>query len=589
LNGANAVSLFAHTAAIHPDRPAVSDQERTLTYRGLDERSDALAARLRAEGVHRGDRVAVYLDRGVDVLVAVLGILKAGAGYVAVDPRYPDARRDLMIVRSGARIVLTGEGWRDRVEAVGTTVVEFATARVPAAPVGFAAEPCTGADEACVLFTSGSSGAPKAIVLEHANLRYLATNPALPAFGPGDRIGQVSSISFDAFHIEVWCAFAGGAEVVVLPTMPDLIALDLGRELRRRRITAMLAPTMAVNHVVHEDRDAFAALRVLYTGGDVLQPAAARRLLTGAFGGQFHNLYGPSEATTACTAHHVTLDSAAFETVPIGTALDGARLYLLDADLDPVPDGTVAELYIGGAGVARGYLGQAALTADRFRPDPFGAPGSRMYATGDRAVRNPGGCLEFRGRTDEQVKIRGYRVEPKEAERAVLRHPAVRDAAVVVAGEVHDRRLVAVVVLDEAVPLGDLRAYAAEVLPDYLVPASFIPVAEIPGTDHGKRDADRLRTIAADDLARHRDRVAPRDQTEAYLAEIWGRLLSVDAIGATDDFFALGGNSMLGFRMQRRIRRDLGVAVDVREILENSELAALADLVRGRQAAGARS
>jgi hypothetical protein len=210
-----------------------------------------------------------------------------------------------------------------------------------------------------------------------------------------------------------------------------------------------------------------------------------------------------------------------------------------------------------------------------------------MYATGDLAVRNAAGFLEFRGRVDEQVKIRGYRVEPKEAERALLRHPSVRDAAVIVAGEAHDRRLVAVVVLHERIPVRQVRDWAAQELPDYLVPSSFVPVTEIPGNDHGKRDLDRLRRIAEDDIQRRRDWVAPRDAAESYLAGVWGELLGADWIGATDDFFSLGGNSMLGFRLQRRIKRDLGVDVEVREILENSGLSVLAAIIRGRQHASA--
>ena len=315
-------------------------------------------------------------------------------------------------------------------------MLEYRSAEVTA-PVPPPANPLTAGDLACVLFTSGSSGVPKAIMLDHHNLVHLARNKVLASVGPADRVGQVASLSFDTFHVESWCSFAHGAEVVVLPTMPDLIADDLQRGLRRRRITVLVAPTMAVNHVVHEDRDAFSSLRVLYTGGDVLQPAAARTLLSGSFTGEFYNLYGPTEGTTCCTSHRITEVADDCGTIPIGVELDGAAVYIMDDAQRALPDGTIGELYIGGEGVTVGYLGQPAMTAERFRPDPFGAPGSRMYATGDRAWRRDDGVIEFGGRIDDQVKIRGYRVEPREAEQVIAKHPAVRDAAVIVAGEAH--------------------------------------------------------------------------------------------------------------------------------------------------------
>jgi amino acid adenylation domain-containing protein len=576
---ATLVDLFAYTAHDHPGLVAVLDDDTTLTYAELAHRSTSCAHLLRQHGIRPGDRVVVYLDRGVDVFVAILGILEAGAAYVAVDTRYPDARRDLMIRHSDARLVVTDATLRTHLSDVDTLVLAE-----PTGPTGPLPAPHPR-DEACVLFTSGSSGTPKAVVLEHHNLVGLAVNAGLPALLPEDRVGQVSSLSFDAFHVETWCAFAHGARVVVLPTMPELVARDLSRELRRRRITAMLAPTMAVNHVVHEDREAFSALRILYTGGDVLQPAASRAITSGGFAGEFHNLYGPTEGTTACTAHRITPEDGAEGSVPIGRPLAGATVLVLDEKLREVPSGTAGQLYLGGSGVARGYHARPDLTATRFVAAPFGPPGARMYATGDLARRDEAGTLEFLGRVDDQVKIRGYRVEPREAERAVLRHPAVRDAAVVVVGDDHDRRLAALVVLHDRVPPRQLREFAAAMLPDYLVPSVFVPVPEIPGNDHGKRDLAKLYDTAVADLRRAGSRVEPCDDIERYLVELWEELLAVDWIGTADDFFALGGNSLLGFRVQRRIRRDLGVEIDVQDVLETSELSGLAELVRTRRTA----
>ncbi len=582
--GGTLVRLFAETVARHGALPAVTDDTRTLTYAELDRRSDVLAARLADHGVGAGDRVAIYRRRGVDVFVAMLGVLKAGAAYVAVDARYPDQRRDLMIEASGARVTLAEPGWADRLDHLAGEVWQWCSEPAPADAAGPAGPARVTADSAaCLLFTSGSSGTPKAVVLEHRNLVLFGANPALPPLHPGDRTGQISSLSFDAFHFETWCSFAHGAEVVVLPPITDLLTADLQRELRRRRITAMLVPTMAVNQVIKEDRDAFAPLRILHTGGDVLLPATCRDVLGSAFTGRFVNLYGPTEATTACTAYEVRDTKEDATAVPIGVPVDGATAYVLDGDLDPVEPGRSGELYVGGGGVARGYHDQAALTAERFLPDPFGVPGSRMYATGDLVRLGEGGLLEFVGRVDDQVKIRGYRVEPGEVERQLSRHPLIRELAVTAAGEGQDKHLVAFVVLDEGVTPRELRAFAADLLPDYMVPSSFVTLPEIPANDHGKRDWRRLDEL----LEEHRRRVEqyepPRTEAERYLATLWEELLGAERVGVTDDFFALGGHSLLAFRAQRRIRRDLRVTVEFRDLLDNSVLRELASVVSRRQ------
>nr|AKA59373.1 non-ribosomal peptide synthetase [uncultured bacterium AB_9] len=573
--------FFADAVARHPARPAVSGPGGTLTYAQLDAASTRAAQQLALRGVAGEDRVAVHLGRGADVFVAILGVLKAGGAYVPIDARLNAARRDLMIENSGATVLITEPAVSASLTLPDVTALTPEDLQVPVAQQR-TLPAVTGERAACVLFTSGSTGTPKAIVLEHRNIAYFALNRSLPALLPTDRVAHVSSLSFDAFHFELWCTLAAGAEIVVLPVVPDLVAADVQRELRRHRITAMLAPTMAVNHIVQDDRDAFASLRILHTGGDVIRPSAAGDLVAGAFAGEFHNLYGPTECATACTGHRIETVAPDGESVPIGRPLDGAAVYLLDEDGHPVPDGTVGEIHVGGAGVARGYLGLPRETATCFLPDPAGPDGARMYRTGDLARRRPDGALEFVSRTDDQVKIRGYRVELGEVERALCRHPAVLDAAVLAEGEGDSRYLVAVLAGAGTVPLRAVRGHLAETLPDYLVPAALVAVDRLPASEHGKRDVDRLRRIARAEMNRRRTIVAPRDQVEQRLAEAWQELLAIEDVGIHDDFFALGGNSMLAFRLRRRLGKETGVELDMHEVLSTTVLADFADLLRRR-------
>ncbi|MEU5307917.1 non-ribosomal peptide synthetase [Streptomyces sp. NPDC021562] len=571
--------LWAHAVERHPGAPAVRDDDTALTYAELDTYSDAVAHTLIEAGVRPEDRVALSLRRGTGVFAAMLGVLKAGGAYVAVDPRYPRARRDTMIEGSGARVVLAEPEWAAEIPAdVVLPLPGFdPSAAVPRSDVAVGPR-----NAACVLFTSGSSGRPKATVLEHRGIVGFARNAALPELTGEDRVGQISSLSFDAFHFETWCSLAQGAEIVVLPALPDLLASDLQRTLRRLRVTAMLVPTMAVNHVVREDRDAFAPLRILHTGGDAILADTCRELLSGDFTGRLFNLYGPTEATTACSAFEVRELAEDADGVPIGQAVEGARLYVLDETLHPVGAGETGQLFVGGHGVARGYYGDPALTAEKFLPDPFQADGSRMYATGDLVRRRSDGQLEFVGRADHQVKIRGYRVEPGEVERLLARHSQVREVAVLPVGDGQDRILVAFVERRGPLLPDAVRVFAEHTLPDHMVPAKILVLPKMPATDNGKRDRAALLEILAAETARSRDHQPPATESERILAAIWSELLAVENVGANDDFFALGGNSMLAFRVRQKVKRETGALLDFRDILEQTVLRDVARILEPR-------
>ncbi|CAL9405856.1 non-ribosomal peptide synthetase [Streptomyces sp. MD20-1-1] len=579
------VELFEATAARHPERNAVSDAEQTLTYRELSRRSHALAAHLVARGIGREDRVVVHRTRSSEVFVALLGILKAGATYVSVDIRYPDKRRDLMVRRSGAKAIVTEPGWGERLSHLGPDVIEWhsepATAGDPPVPGDLPLPaPSNGA---CVLFTSGSTGVPKAFVLEHRNLLAFARNSVMPELLPTDRTSQIASISFDAFHFETWCSFAYGAEIVVMPSMTELLACDVKREIEDRRITVMIAPTMAFNHLARENPEVFSSLRVLQVGGAVMLASACRDLLASGFRGSLWNLYGPSETTTGCSVAHIESVGPEDTSGPIGRVLDGFSMYVLGADRKPVPEGEVGELYVGGVGVSRGYIDQPELTEQRFVPDPFAGDGSRMYATGDLGWQRPDGVFEYAGRADDQVKIRGYRVEPGEVERVLAQHPLVREATVLAVGEELDLRLVAFVAADGALTDEELLAHAERELPEYMVPSRFLLLSRIPDNENGKRDVPALRALLAENSRQLSPSDLPTGETETYLARLWQELLGGEPVGAAHDFFAAGGNSLLAFRIRQRVVKDLGVSIPFNAILDHPVLRDLAALIDARR------
>jgi amino acid adenylation domain-containing protein len=574
------VDLFAGSAARHANRPAVSDVNTQLTYAELDTRSTDLARTLATLGIGPEDRVALYMERSIEIVVGILGIVKAGAAYLPIDTRYPVARRDFMMIDGGVKVVVTQPGWKSRLSATSFHVLEWNSGSTARSPDGIWPCPATEANAASVLYTSGSTGTPKGIVLEHRQIVSFVTNSGLPALTSEDRVAQLGSVSFDAITLEVWCTLAVGAEIVVLPPITDLLATDFQRELKSRRITAMLMPAAAMNHIVREDRDAFSPLRILLTGGDVILPATCSDLLASSFKGRLFNLYGPTECTTACTAYEVREMPRRVRTVPIGRALAGCSLYVLGPAQNPVPRGSVGELYIGGRGVARGYLGRPGLTAARFIPDPFAGNGTRMYATGDLGRENEQGDLEFLGRVDEQAKIRGYRVEPSEVERVLCQYSEVREAAVIVAGEVSNKQLVAFLVpMCDSISLKGLRRFLLRMVPDYMVPTDFTVIPALPTNPHGKRDRDALVQLWAATVQQRAEYLPARNDIEQYLVSLWEELLATERISVLDDFFSLGGHSLLEVKVWSAVQRDLGVALDFQLLFENSVLQDLAQLI----------
>ncbi|HEX6371582.1 MAG TPA: amino acid adenylation domain-containing protein [Longimicrobium sp.] len=565
-----------------PDAVAVDAADARLTYAELDAAANRLAHRLRRTGVGPDVRVGLLLERSAALVVAQLAVLKAGGAYLPLDPTGPADRAAYMLRTAGAAAVVTRAGLRGRVPAVDVPVIELDTeaAALAAEPADAPAVEVDADHLAYVIFTSGSTGQPKGVAIPHRGLAsLLAWSHFGDEVGPGDRAVLFASPTFDVTVLEVWGALAAGVSLYVVPDALRGDPAGLLRWADAAEITRWITPTPvtealfdALRHGAPRPR----ALRVMTAGGEALRvrPPEGLRLV---------NVYGPTENSVGSTACDVPSTGEGLP--PIGRPLPNHRAYVLDARLQPVPVGVPGELYVAGEGLARGYLGRPGLTAERFIPSPFGAPGARMYATGDRVRWLARGELEFLGRSDEQVKLRGYRIEVGEIEAALLAHPAVAQAAVLLRRE-GGGRLVAWLAPAEgaAVPsAGELREHLRDRLPDYMVPSAFVAMDTLPQTPNGKVDRKALPEPAADPGAARR----PQSGVEHRIARVWEEVLGITGVGLDDNFFEIGGHSMLVARMQERLAAELGREMTVVELFQFPTIAALAAHLDAAAAAAA--
>ncbi|HVR08994.1 MAG TPA: amino acid adenylation domain-containing protein, partial [Thermoanaerobaculia bacterium] len=584
-------ALFLAQAARHPDAPAVRFADGRLGYAELEAAAASLARRLAAKGVARGSAVGIALEGSAAAVVATVAVLLAGGFYVPLDPALPAERLAWLLADSGVRVVLGGPQTPPALAAAaGVKLIEVelpAAAVVPTVPGGAA---LTGAgaggnDTAYLIYTSGSTGRPKGVAVPQRAVSRLVLGGGFVRLGPGERLAQAASISFDAATFEIWGALLTGAEVVGLPRDVTLAPHRLAAALAGEAVTVLFLTTALFNQVAREAPDAFRPLSCLLFGGEAADPRQVLRVLEAGPPARLLHVYGPTESTTFATWHHVAEVAPGQETVPIGRPLGATSAHVLDPLHQPLPLGVPGELALGGDGLAHGYHRRPDLTAERFIPDPAAAhPGARLYRTGDSVRRLPDGSLDFLGRLDRQTKLRGFRIEPGEIEAAICRQPGAQGAVVIVAEvEPGDRRLVAYVQADPAAPIdvAELRSRLAASLPDYMVPAAFVPMARLPLDGNGKIDRRALPAVAWERPAGTAYR-APRTALEGVVAAVWEQVLRVPRAGIDDDFFALGGHSLLATEVVSRLRRALAVELPVRCLFEAPTIAELAPEIERR-------
>jgi amino acid adenylation domain-containing protein len=563
-----------------PEAVAVLHGKEQITYRELNERANQLAHYLREHGVGLDVRVGILLERSVNFVVAVLGIIKAGGTYVPLDGTYPKQRLQFMLEDADVRLLLT-ERNQPQVATDATEVVYLDHAAELLANVSREnPENVNQAEDlAYVMYTSGSTGQPKGVAVTHRAINRLVRNTEYVKLESSDRVGQTSNVSFDGATFEIWGALLHGATLVVLPKETVLSPLELKREIAKRKISVMFLTTALFNQMAQSVPEAFASLRYLIFGGEASDALAVKRVVERGKPQHLVNGYGPTEGTTFTTTYEVN-EVTPGHALPIGRPLSNTEVWVLDRQGHLAPAGVTGELYIGGDGIAREYLGRPDLTAERFVPHPFSnEPGARLYRTGDLVRYMSDGNIVFLKRMDHQVKVRGFRVELGEIEAALNQYWAISESVVIDNDDLPGgTRLIAYIVPEEGVEpaSAELYAFLKEKIPSYMIPSIFVTLKEIPLTPNGKVNRAELPVPQMSEDGASANFVAPRSPLEETLAEIWRETLGVAQIGVESNFFDLGGHSLMATRVVTQIRERFGVELPLRVLFESPTIAGLA-------------
>src|SRR5579883_621816 len=604
--------LFHEQAEQSPETIAVVAEGGKWTYRELNERANHLARQLRDMGVGPEVIVGVAVERSLEMMATLLGILKAGGAYWGLEPNAPEERLKYMIEDARPGVVVTSRRSSERLVNVAqkTTgagvkvaiVEDLMELPVTGARLAFPAPDASRA--AYVSYTSGSTGRPKGVVVPHRAVVRLVRNTNYATLSSQETLLQVSPLAFDASTFEIWGALLNGGQLVLMPPGPPGPA-EIGNAIRRYNVTTLWL-TAGLFHLMVDTRlDELKPLRQLLAGGDVLSPERVRKARAALPDCRIVNGYGPTENTTFTCCYDVREESEFTPSVPIGQPIANSRVYVLDNYMQPVPPGVPGELYAGGDGVARGYLNQPELTAQRFVPDPFSPCATqRLYRTGDLARWRLDGNLEYLGRLDSQVKIRGFRIELGEIENALAAHPNVASAAVAIKQDVPaDKRLMAYLVprANARLSPADLRRFLLQKIPDYMVPSDFWTVEHLPLTTNGKIDRQALVSLEKGPssmllssngseatgrlligVSRADNEAAPSSDVQSKLLEIWGDVLGRTGLRLDDDFFELGGHSLLAVILQARIEKEFGKRLPLAAFFKAVTVRAQSELIAGR-------
>jgi amino acid adenylation domain-containing protein len=576
--------LFEEQVERTPDAVAVVSEDERVSYRELNQRANRLAHYLRRLGVCADELVGICVKRSVMMVVGVLGIMKAGGGYVPLDGEYPLERLSFMMEDAGIRVLLTDEEMARRLPEHGARVVYLDRdwGSIERESVNNPSSLNSGESVAYAIYTSGSTGRPKGIVVPQRAVNRLVCNTNYIKLDQSDRVAQASNFAFDAATFEIWGALVHGAQLVIMTKDVVLSSSEFSRQIREHGISILFLTTALFNHLARESPETFGSLRYLLFGGEAVDPGWAREVLRSAAPERLLHVYGPTESTTFATWYPVLDVAEDATTIPIGRPLSNTQAYILDQYMRPVPVGVHGELHLGGDGLVRAYLNRPELTAEKFVPHPFTpVPGARLYKTGDVARYLPDGNIEFVGRLDYQVKIRGFRVEPGEVEAILAEHEGVREAALVL-HEVSpgEKRLVAYVVAKESLSNSELREFLKRRLPDYMVPSAFVMMEALPLTPSGK--VDRRALPAPDSMRGEKGEtfVPPRNALELQLAQIWEEVLKVQPISVTDNFFELGGHSLSAVHLMARIRHVFGPDLPLATLFEGGTIETLVAVLR---------
>lgn len=553
-----------------PDGPALVSASQTLTYRELEVRANRLAHHLRKLGVGPEVLVGLCLDRSPLMVVAALAILKAGGAYIPLDPNYPAERLRFMLDDAKAAVLIARQEIGERIGSgrCKTLDVEKRALQISDYPETTPEGSASGNNLAYVIYTSGSTGRPKGVQITHQSLLNLVGwHQRAFAISSSDRASQVASIGFDAAVWEIWPNLAAGSSVHFPDEAVRVAPEPLRDWLVAERITVSFVPTPLAEALIALEWPSETALRLLLTGGDALHHYPPAHLPF-----QLINNYGPTECTVVATSGLVVAGGHADGVPPIGRAIDEFQIYILDEHLQPVSKGATGELHIAGRGVGRGYINRPDLNAQKFIANPFSqTPGERMYKTGDLARYLPDGQITFVGRIDEQIKVRGYRIEPEEIVTLLDRCYGVEASVVVARDENGDTRLIAYVVPAAGVKLDhdSLQAYLKKYLPDYMIPAAFVRIDKLPIGSNGKIDRAMLPAPTAENTSEDKVLVGPSTPVEARVVAILAELLGVKKVGVHDNFFFLGGHSLLGTQLIARARDSFGIELPLRTVFDS--------------------